>query len=98
MELFPLIDSRLEFGTAQGQLVFWDSTLSQWVHTETSELFWNDTSKGLSLITGELTYGSINRASGTLTIEIGATAAISISSSATTLGGNLIIPDDGLIG
>ncbi len=52
----------------------------------------------LSLGTGELTCGSINRASGTLTLEIGGTAKISITSSAVTLGGNLIIPNDGYIG
>ena len=35
-------------GTAQGQLAFWDATLSKWVNTETSELVWNDTSKILT--------------------------------------------------
>ncbi len=63
------------------------------IHTGASPTFAN-----LSLGTGELTCGSINRASGTLTIEIGGTAEISITSSAITLGGNLIIPNDGYIG
>ncbi len=49
MEMHPLIDSRLEFGTAQGQLVFWDATLEQWVHTEVSELFWDDVNKRLGI-------------------------------------------------
>lgn len=52
----------------------------------------------LSLGTGELTCGSINRASGTLTLEIGGTAEQSITATATTFGGNLIIPDGGTIG
>lgn len=52
----------------------------------------------VSLGTGELTAGSVNRAAGTLTLEIGGTAEISITSSAVTLGGNLIIPDGGTIG
>lgn len=45
----------------------------------------------LSLGTGELTAGSINRASGTLTLEIGGTAEASITSSAMTLAGNLVV-------
>lgn len=53
---------------------------------------------GVSLGTGELTCGSINRATGTLTLEIGGTAEVSVTSSAVTLGGNLVIPDDGTIG
>jgi hypothetical protein len=52
----------------------------------------------LSLGTGELTAGSINRASGTLTLEINGTAEISITTTTVTLGGNLIIPDSGTIG
>ena len=49
--MHPLIDSRLEFGTAQGQLVFWNTTLEQWVHTEISELFWDDVNKRLGVKT-----------------------------------------------
>ncbi len=49
MEMHPLIDSRLESGTAQGQLAFWDDTLKQWVHTEISELFWGDVNKRLGI-------------------------------------------------
>jgi hypothetical protein len=52
----------------------------------------------VSLGTGELTCGSINRASGTLTLEIGDTAEISITSTDSTFGGNIIIPDGGTIG
>ena len=36
---------RIEIGTAQGQLAFWDATTLKWVHTETSELFWDDAGK-----------------------------------------------------
>ncbi len=68
-------------------------TTPQDTHTGASPTFAN-----LSLGTGELTCGSVNRASGTLTLEIGGTAEISITSSAITLGGNLVIPDDGYIG
>jgi hypothetical protein len=55
-------------------------------------------SAGLTLGTLELTCGSINRTTGTLTLEIGGTAEISITSTTVTLGGNLIIPDSGTIG
>ncbi len=48
--------------------------------------------------TGELTTGSINRASGSLTLEIGGTAEQTITSTSTTFGGNLVIPDSGYIG
>ena len=44
----------------------------------------------LSLGTGELTAGSINRASGTLTFEIGGTAEVSITSTLTTFGGDIL--------
>ena len=39
----------VEKGTAQGQTMFWDATLDKWVHTEVSELFWDDTLKRLGI-------------------------------------------------
>ena len=39
-----------EDGTAQGQMKFWDATLSSWVHTEVTELFWDDVNKRLGVI------------------------------------------------
>lgn len=36
-------------GTAQGQMLFWDNTLGQWVPAETSEIFWDDTNKRLGI-------------------------------------------------
>lgn len=47
MQIHPIIDPRIESGTADGQLLFWDGT--KWVHTETSELYWNDTQKRMGL-------------------------------------------------
>lgn len=38
-------DLKIEDGTAQGQIAFWDGT--KWVKTETSELFWDDVNKRL---------------------------------------------------
>ena len=52
----------------------------------------------LSLGIGELTAGSINRASGALTLEIGGIAEQSITATATTFGGNIILPASGTIG
>lgn len=40
---------RLNRGTAQGQMVFWDNTLKKWTYTETSELFWDDVNKYLGI-------------------------------------------------
>ena len=37
----------VEKGTAQGQMMFWDGT--RWVHTEVSELFWDDAQKRLGI-------------------------------------------------
>jgi len=39
----------VEKGTAQGQMMFWDATLDKWVHTEVSELFWDDEFKRLGI-------------------------------------------------
>lgn len=39
-----------EAGSAAGQLLFWDA--SKWAHTETSELFWDDSNKRLGIGTG----------------------------------------------
>jgi len=66
MQLFPLIDSRLEFGTAQGQLVFWDDTLSQWVHTDIGELFWDDVNKRIGI--GASVPSSLLDVQGTVTV------------------------------
>ncbi len=46
MELFPVYVF-VERGTAVGQILFWDG--NKWVHTETSELFWDDTNKRLGI-------------------------------------------------
>ena len=39
----------IEVGTAQGQIMFWDVTLGKWVHTEITEVFWDDTNKRLRI-------------------------------------------------
>ena len=39
----------VEEGTAQGQMMFWDDTLKKWVHTEITEMFWNDVAKRLGI-------------------------------------------------
>ncbi len=46
MELFPVYVF-VERGTAVGQILFWDG--NKWVHTEASELFWDDTNKRLGI-------------------------------------------------
>ncbi len=49
MEIHPIIDGRLQSGTAQGQILFWDDTLKQWVSAETDELFWDDVNKRVGI-------------------------------------------------
>lgn len=47
-EVLSDIDAALgEAGTAAGQMLFWDTT--KWAHTETTELFWDDTNKRLGI-------------------------------------------------
>jgi len=53
-------------GTAQGQMVFWDNTLKQWVPTETSEMFWDDTNKRVG----------INKSSPTSRLDVGGTVTV----------------------
>ena len=43
------LDAKIEDGTAQGQFAFWNGTTSCWNHTETSELFWDDTNNRLGI-------------------------------------------------
>ena len=40
---------RLEDGTDDGQLLFYDNTNKKWVHTEVSEAIWDDVNKRLGL-------------------------------------------------
>lgn len=48
---------------------------------------------GLNLTTGELTCGSINRAAGTLTLEIGGAAKLSVAGTKTTIEGSLFLKE-----
>ena len=49
--------SNVEDGTAAGQMVFWDGS-SEYKHTETTEIFWDDTNKrlGLGLTSATMNY------------------------------------------
>ncbi len=40
---------RLEDGTDDGQILFYDNTNKKWIHTETSELVWDDVGKALGI-------------------------------------------------
>lgn len=59
---------RLEDGTADGQLLFYDNTNKKWVHTETSELVWDDTVKSLGI-------GKANPVSGSK-LDVGGTTVV----------------------
>ena len=56
----------VEEGTAQGQMMFWDDTLKKWVHTEITEMFWNDVAKRLG----------INQSNPTSKLDVGGTVTM----------------------
>ncbi len=56
----------VEKGTAQGQMMFWDATLDKWVHTEVSELFWDDVNKRMG----------INQATPTSALDVNETVTV----------------------
>ncbi len=58
----------LELGDEQGQMTFWDDTLKRWVHTETSEMFWDDTNKTLGIGTATPNSGSKLDVKGTVMV------------------------------
>ena len=51
MDIRALLDVRLNSGTAQGQVLFWNAATGRWVPAETSEIFWDDTNKRLGIKT-----------------------------------------------
>ena len=66
MQLYPIIDPRIESGTADGQLLFWDNTAKQWKKLETSEAVWDDANKRMGL----------NQATPTSTLDVGGTVTM----------------------
>ena len=43
MNLTALIDTQIDRGTAEGQLLYWDATTKRWVKTDETQLKWDDT-------------------------------------------------------
>ena len=78
----------LTFGSACTLTVELASILNQDLTTDASPAF-----ASLSLGTGELTVGSINRASGSLTLEIGGTVVVTIAAALVTLVQTLALSD-----
>lgn len=68
--------SKMENGTAQGQLPFWDATGGKWVHTETSEIVWDDVNKR----------EGINAATPTERLEIGGNLFLNTDNNKVLLG------------
>lgn len=58
----------VEKGTAQGQMMFWDATLDKWVHTETSELIFDDNNTPKRI--------GINNATPTSELDVGGTVTM----------------------
>jgi len=76
----------LTFGSACTLTVELASILNQDLTTDASPSFAN-----LSLGTGELTAGSINRVTGTLTLEIAGNAVISVAAASVTIAQTLVL-------
>ena len=66
MQIHPIIDPRIESGTADGQLLFWDNTAKRWKKLETSEAIWDDVNKRMGL----------SQATPTSTLDVGGTATM----------------------
>lgn len=47
---------KLDNGTAQGQMAFWDAVAEKWVNTEISELFWDDINERMGIGTDSPSY------------------------------------------
>ena len=43
MNLQAIIDTQIDRGTAEGQLLYWDATNKRWTKTDESEIMWDDT-------------------------------------------------------
>lgn len=63
VDILTLI-SEIEDGTVAGQMLFWDG--SKWVHTEVTELFWDDTGKRMGM----------NRAAPTSKLDVNGTVTV----------------------
>ena len=66
MEIHPIIDPRIESGTADGQLLFWVNAEQRWKKLETSEAIWDDTNKRMGL----------NQATPTSTLDVNETVTV----------------------
>ena len=67
MQIHPIIDPRVESGTADGQLLYWDNAAQQWKKLETSEAIWDDVNKRMGL--NQATPTSLLDANGTVTVK-----------------------------
>ena len=66
MQIHPIIDPRIESGTADGQLLFWVQAEQRWKKLETSEAIWDDTNKRMGL----------NQAIPTSTLDVNETVTV----------------------
>ncbi len=66
MQIHPIIDPRIESGTADGQILYWDNTAKRWKKLETSEMIWDDVNKRFG----------INQAIPTSTLDVNETVTV----------------------
>ena len=44
-----VVNYKVDDGTAQGQMMFWDAAADKWTKTEVSEVFWDDVNKRMGI-------------------------------------------------
>ncbi len=61
-----VVNYKVDDGTAQGQMLFWDAAAGKWTKTEVSEVFWDDVNKRMG----------INQATPTSTLDVNETVTV----------------------
>ena len=61
-----VVNYKVDDGTAQGQMLFWDDALKKWVPAEVSEVFWDDVNKRMG----------INQATPTSALDVNETVTV----------------------
>lgn len=85
-EVRGAVGGNIEAGTATGEMAYWDNSASEWKHTETTELYWDDTNKSLAVGKAGKFGSSVERA---ITVH----ASAGSSDAAVEIGGNKTADD-----
>ena len=66
MQIHPIIDPRIESGTVDGQMLYWDNTATRWKKIDTSKMIWDADNDRLG----------INQANPTSTLDVNETVTV----------------------